>query len=123
MENQLLPQFETSVEATCELNNLLMSQLARMTQMSMAHTKLIMALTQNQITAGLMAKTPDDVLARLNENIDSQIKNMTEFGTEMCELGLSFQSENSQFLETHVSKSDATLHDLFERLAAQNLTL
>jgi|Laugresp1bdmlbsn_1035097.scaffolds.fasta_scaffold01266_5 methionine-rich copper-binding protein CopC len=119
MENQLLPQFETSVEATYELSNLLLSQLARMTQMNMAHTKLMMALAQNQITAGLTAKTPEEVMAHFNETVDAQVKSLTAFGTEMCELGLSFQSEDAQFVESHVSKGDATMQGLFERLATQ----
>jgi Phasin protein len=121
MENQLLPQFESTVETTYELNNLLLSQLARITQMNMAHTKLMMALVKDQIAAGLTAKTPDEVLAKFNENIDTQVKNMNEFCTEMCELGLSFQSEDAQLIESHANKSDATLQSLFEQLTTQTL--
>ncbi len=121
MENQLLPQLESSVEATYELSNMLLSQIARLTQMSMAHTKLMMALTQNQITASLTAKTPEEVMARFNQNVDAQVKNITEFGTEMCELGLSFQSEDAQFVESHISQTDASFQHLFDQIASKNL--
>ena len=121
MENQLLPQIATSVDAAYELSNLLLSQFARMTQMGMAHTKQLMILTQSQISSCVEAKTPEEAMAKFNESMDGHVKNITEFGTDLCELGLSFQSEDAQFVESHASQTDATFQHLFDQVTSQSL--
>jgi hypothetical protein len=117
MENQLQPHLESSVEATYELSNLMLSQIARMTQLGIEHTKLMLALTHAQISGGLSAKTPEEAMSRFNQSVDAHVKNITEFGTDMCQLGLSFQSEDALYVESHVSQADSTLQQLMARVA------
>ncbi len=120
MENQFQPHIDSSIEATYELSNLMLSQIARMTQLGIEHTKLMMALTHAQISGGLSAKTPEEVMSRFNQSVDAHVKNITELGTELCELGMSFQSEDALFVESHVSQADNTLQQLMARVGPQS---
>ena len=105
MQEQIKSNVQASVKSAYDLANMSVSQVERLTEMSLALAKLSAELAQEQLEALFSVKDPSAVLEMFKEQLEASTKSLAGFAATAFELSQEFQAEASAFAESHFDKA------------------
>ena len=115
MQEHIKSNVQASVQASYELANLSVSQVERLTEMSLAQAKLSAEMAQEQLEALFSIKDPSAAIELFKEQLEASAKSLAGFAATAFELSQEFQTETSAFAESHFDKAHSTatqaMHD------------
>jgi hypothetical protein len=105
MQQQVKANVQASVQSGYELANLSVSQVERLTELSLAQAKLSAELAQEQLEALFSVKDPSAAMELFKEQLEVSVKSLAGFAATAFELSQEFQTETSAFAESHFDKA------------------
>jgi hypothetical protein len=86
MQEQIKSNVQASVQASYELANLSVSQVERLTEMSLAQAKLSAEMAQEQLEALFSIKDPSAAIELFKEQLEASTKSLAGFAATAFEL-------------------------------------
>ena len=110
--NQLKPQIAANMEAAYEIANLALSQVERATHLALEQSKQNAVFARGQFEAVSDIKDPAAVFQFVQSQLEASAKYAAGIAAEAFELSQEFQSELSDFAETHFDAKHAEVNKL-----------
>ena len=110
MQEHIKSNVQASVQASYELANLSVSQVERLTEMSLTQAKLSAEMAQEQLEALFSIKDPSAAIELFKEQLEASTKSLAGFAATAFELSQEFQAETSAFAESHFDKALSLIH-------------
>lgn len=115
MQEQIKSNVQSSVKSVYDLANLSVSQIERLTEMSLAQAKLSAETAQEHMQALFSIKDPSAAIELFKEQLEASTKSLAGFAATAFELSQEFQAETSAFAESHFDKAHSAatqaIHD------------